>query len=111
MATYSTGITASWGGTNFSEVFDLSYSYGGGAAKGRDTPASGPIWTDEVGSVTLSCFGTTNIATSEYGKRKQLSISGGGASLTAYAVYESVAVQYGLNDVTRFTVTFKLLDS
>lgn len=105
MATYSTGISASWGGTPFTEVFDLSYSYGGGPPKGRSSE-----WTDELGSVTLSCFGAANISTAEYGQRKQLAISGGGASLTTYAVLESLAVQYGLNDVTRFTVTFKILD-
>lgn len=105
MATYSTSVSATWGGTPFSEVYDLSYTYGGGIPKGRDS-----LWSDELGSVTLSCFGSANLSTSEYGQRKQLSISGGGASLTTYAVLESVAVQYGLNDVTRFTVTFKILD-
>lgn len=105
MATYSTGVTATWGGTPFAEVYDLSYSYGGGMPKGRDS-----TWTDELGSVTLSCFGSANVATSEYGQRRQLAISGGGSSLTTYAVLESLAVQYGLNDVTRYTVTFKILD-
>lgn len=105
MATYSTNVSASWGGSAFSEIYDLSYTYGSGLPRGRDSE-----WTDDLGSVTLSCFGTANISTSEYGKRKQLSISGGGASLTTYAVLDSLAVQYGLNDVTRFTVTFKILD-
>lgn len=105
MATYSTGVSVTWGGTPFTEVFDLSVSYGGGSPKGRSTP-----WTDELGTVTVSCFGTANTGSAEYGLRKQLVITGGGASLTSYAVWESVGVQYGLNDVTRFTVTFKLLD-
>lgn len=106
MATYSTGVAVSWGGVQFTEVYDLSYTYGGGPARGRATP-----WTDELGSVTLSCFGTANVSTSQYGVRDQLAISGGGASLTVPAVFESLAVQYGLNDVTRFTVTFKILDA
>lgn len=110
MATYSSGVTATWGGTSFTEVFDLSYTYGGGSPKGRDSTPSSPVWTDELGTVTLACFGTHNITLSEYGHRKSLAISGGGASLTTYAVLESLAVQYGLNDVTRFTVTFKILD-
>lgn len=105
MATYSTNVSATWGGTPFSEVYDLSYTYGGGAPKGRDS-----LWTDELGSVTLSCFGTANVSYAEYGQRRQLVVTGGGASLTTYAVLESLAIQYGLNDVTRFTVTFKILD-
>jgi hypothetical protein len=105
VATYSTNISADWGGVPFVEVFDLSYTYGGGPPKGRDL-----IWTDDLGSVTLSCFGSANLSTAEYGQRKTLTISGGGATLTTPAVLESLAVQYGLNDVTRFTVTFKILD-
>jgi hypothetical protein len=106
VASYSAGIEATWGGVAFGEVYDLSFSYGGGTPKGRDS-----IWSDELGSVTLSCYGSANISTSEWGQRKELSISGGGASLTNYAICESIAVQYGLNDVTRFTVTFKLTDN
>lgn len=105
MATYSTNVSASWGGTPFAEVYDLSFAYGGGLPKGWDSE-----WSDDLGSVTLSCFGVANITLAEYGKRRQLVIGGGGASLTCMAVLESLAVQYGLNDVTRFTVTFKILD-
>lgn len=105
MATFSTGVSVSWGGTPFTEVYDCSYSYGGGMPKGRDV-----VWSDELGQVTVACFGTANISTAEYGQRKTLAISGGGSSLTTPAVLESLAVQYGLNDVTRFTVTFRILD-
>lgn len=105
MATYSTGVSVSWGGTPFAEVYDCSYSLGGSLPKGRDSE-----WTDELGQVTVSCYGTANVNAGEYGKRKTLAISGGGASLTTPAVLESLAVQYGLNDVTRFTVTFRILD-
>lgn len=105
MATFSTGISVNWGGTEFQEVFDLSYTFGGALPVGRDSE-----WSDDLGSVSVSCFGTTHITTTEYGKRKELSITGGGASLTTQAVFESLAVQYGLNDVTRFTATFKILD-
>lgn len=105
MATPSTGVSATWEGVAFVEVYDLSWSWGGGLPKGRSV-----IWTDDAGSVTLSCYGTANVSTANYGQRGQLSLSGGGASLTTPAVFESLSVQYGLNDVTRFTVTFKILD-
>lgn len=105
MATLSQGISVTWGAVPFSEVTDLQVSYGGGASKGRSV-----AWTDDVGTVSLSCLGTTNISTAKYGERNQIAISGGGVSLTSYAVYEQVTAQPELNGVTRFGVTFKLLD-
>lgn len=105
MATYSTGISATWGGTAFVEVTDLNWSYGGGPPKGRSA-----VWSDELGSVSVTCLGGANTSTSEYGLRKALSLSGGGQSLSVNAVWESLTVAPELNGVTRFTVTFKILD-
>lgn len=105
MATYSQGISATWGGVAFTEVVDLSWTYGGGPSKGRSV-----VWTDEAGSVRLTCLGTANTSTSEYGLRKQLVLSGGGQSLTTYAVWESMDVTPELNGVTKFTINFRLLD-
>lgn len=108
MATYSTEITASWGGSSFSEVTDIAVSFYGGPGKGRVTTV--PVWTDEVGNVSVTAFGGTNMSTAEYGKRAILSVSGGGVSLTNYAVYESLSAKPELNGVTRYTATFRLLD-
>ncbi len=105
MATYSTGISATWGGVAFSEVVGLSWSYGGGSPKGR-----GSDWTDDLGSVSLTCLGSANAAKSNYGQRKLLVIAGGGNDLTEYASWESVAVANEVNGVTRYTITLKILD-
>lgn len=105
MATYSTGITATWGGVAFAEITDLSWTYGGSPAKGRTA-----IWTDEAGSVSITTLSSTNMTTAEYGERKQLVLGGGGQSLTSYAVFEGLTVAPELNGVTRYTATFKLLD-
>lgn len=105
MASYSTGVSANFGGTTFQEITGLSWSYGGGPSKGRSV-----VWTDEAGSVSLICLGTAGIATSKYGDRDTLTISGGGSNLTCKAIYEGLNVAYEVNGVTRFTVTFKLLD-
>ena len=105
MATYSTGITAIFDGTAFVEVTGLSWQYGGGLPKGRST-----LWTDEVGSVSIACLGTANISTAKYGTRADLVLSGGGVSLTTKAVYESLNVTPELNGLTRYAVTFKILD-
>lgn len=106
MATRSAGISVQWDSVPFEEVTDLQVQYGGGQPKGRSTP-----WTDEVGTVSVACLGTTNVSTSKYGERKELTISGGGVSLTLNAIYEQVTAQPELNGVTRFGVTFRLLDN
>lgn len=105
MATYSTGITATFGSTTFAEVTDLAWSYGGALPKGRSV-----AWTDEVGSVTLTCLGSAGVTTSNYGQRNDLTISGGGSNLTSKAVYIGLGVAPELNGITRYTVTFKILD-
>ena len=106
MANYSTGVTVTWNGVTFQEVTGLTWTYGGGAPKGRSA-----IWTDEAGTCSVESLGSDNTSTSNYGVRAQLSISGGGQSLTNYAVWESLSVANEVNGVTRYTVTFKLLDN
>ena len=105
MATYSTGITAIFNNTTFTEVNNLSWTYGGGQPKGRGSP-----WTDELGTVTIGCLGSAGVSTANYGTRADLSISGGGANLTCKAVYEGLDVAPELNGVTQYTITFRILD-
>jgi hypothetical protein len=105
VATYSTGITATWGGVAFVEVTNLAWSYGS-EPRGRDI-----IWTDDAGTVSVTCLGAANTGIGEYGLRKDLVLSGGGQSLTNKAIWESLSVAPELNGVTRYTVTFKLLDN
>lgn len=104
MATYSTGITASWGSTTFAELTDLSWTYGGSLQKGR-----GNNWTDDAGECTLTCLSSTGTSTANYGTRATLTLSGGGVTLTHDAIYTGVSVAAELNGVTRYTVTFRLL--
>lgn len=110
MATYSTGISATWGGVAFAEVYELGLPLFGGVRKDRSTSGTSQGWTDEVGDVSIACYASTNINTNEYGQRKQLVVSGGGVSLTFNAVCTGVSATPELNGVTRFTFTAKLLD-
>jgi hypothetical protein len=105
VATYSTGMTATWGSTPFQEVTGLSWTYGSSSPKGRSS-----VWTDDLGSVSIQCLGAANVTSVEYGKRKDLAITGGGANLTVKALYESLSATPELNGITRYTVTFKILD-
>lgn len=109
MATYSADVQVSWGGTLFTEVTDLQWTYGGGMPKGRGTGDF--AWSDEAGTLTLTCLGPANVNATQWGLRRQLVVSRGGSSLTSYAVCESVGVAYEVNGVTRYTLTFRLLDN
>ncbi len=106
MASYSSGVSVTWNGVAFQEVTGLSWTYGGGPSKGRSV-----AWTDDAGTCSVECLGSANTATANYGVRATLAISGGGQSLTNPAVWESLSVANEVNGVTRFTVTFKLLDN
>jgi hypothetical protein len=111
VATLSTGITATWGGVAFTEIFDISAPIGGGVRKDRSLSSSTTGWTDEVGNVQVSAFGTNNMTTLEYGQRKTLVLAGGGLSLTFNACCTGVSATPELNGVTRYTFTAKLLDT
>ena len=105
MATYSTGISVTWDGTPFTEVQELTWNYGG-SREGRAI-----AWTANQGGVSVTCLGGANTGIANFGTRAQLVISGGGSNLTTYAAWESVAVTPQLNGVTRYTVSFKILDN
>ena len=104
MATYSTDISVTWNGTPFVEVQELAYNYGG-SRQGRAV-----AWTAEQGQVSVTCLNTANTNISNFGTRALLVVSGGGAGLTTYAIWESVAVAPTRNGVTSYTVTFRITD-
>lgn len=109
MATYSTGITATWGSYTFGEVTGLSWQYGGTPTDRLDNVST--HWASDVGSVSITCLGSAGISTALHGQRQALTISGGGCTLTTPAIYESVAVSAERNGVTQYTVTLKILDA
>lgn len=109
-ATQSVNIVAAWDGVNFSEVYELALPLYGSVRKDRSSNGSSTGWSDEVGDISISAFGAANMSTSEYGKRKPLTVSGGGVSLTCNAVCTGVSATPQLNGVTRYTFTAKLLD-
>jgi hypothetical protein len=109
MATVSTGMTATWGGTAFAEVYELGLPLYGSVRQDRGSGTS-TGWSAEVGEVSISAYGTANMNILEYGKRRQLVVSGGGVSLTMYAVCTAVSATPQLAGVTRYTFTAKLLD-
>jgi hypothetical protein len=104
VATYSTGMSVTFDGTAITDPISLSWTYGSGIPRGR----SG-VWTDNLGSATVESYGS--IATSQYGKRANIAISGGGMNLTHMAICTDVSATAELGGVTRYSATFQLTDN
>ena len=104
MASYSTGMSASFRGGAFSEITGINVNYGG------STTGRSGAWSADRGSVSIECLGSANVSTTLFGYRGTLSISGGGVSLTVNAIYEGFGVSPEVNGVTRFTVNLKIVD-
>lgn len=105
MATYATGITATWSAVSFKEVFALSLTTGA-QRQGRSAP-----WPQgQGGSITVSTFDGTNMSTGNIGKREAVTISGGGVSFSGFGIMDAVTADPELNGVTRFSATITLCD-
>jgi hypothetical protein len=105
VATYSTGISATWGAVTFQEMQSLSWNYGGAGSKGRAVP-----WSDEVGNLTIQCLSMSGVAVTHVGSTATLTITGGGCNLTVPALYESVSTDAELNGVTKYSISLKVLN-
>ena len=104
MATYSTGISATWNSVTFTEIVGLSWSYGG-----ENIIRGGGLFNFSHGSVSIQALGTTPTIGS-IGTRATLTITGGNVGLTIKAVCKSVSVAAELNGVTRTSVEFDIFE-
>lgn len=103
MATYSTGVTATFGGTPITEIVGLSANYGNGMPEGRD----GSSWKPLLGQVQIESLG--GFVAGLWGTQAQLMLSGGGLSLTEVAVCTDTSVAGEVNGLTRYSYTFDLI--
>ena len=104
MATYSTGISATWGSVTFTEIVGLSWNYGG-----ENILRGSGLFNFSHGSVSVVALGATPTIAS-IGTRNTLTITGGGVGLTIKAVLKSVSVAAELNGVSRGTVEFDIFE-
>lgn len=104
MATYSTGVTATFASAALSEIVGLSWNWGGGQSVGRSVRFR-PV----VGQVRIEMLGFAS--TARYGQRGTFSISGGGVNLTCTAVCTDLSVAAEVNGVARYQYTFDILDN
>ncbi len=101
MATYSQGCSVSFAGSSLSQLTSVQLELGGGLPVGR-----GDAYAPSGGSVSVEGLAPANFNWGQYG---QLSISGGGISLTYNAVCTGKGATAAANDVTRYTFTFDLI--
>ena len=104
MATFSTGISATFGSYTLLEMVGLSWNWGGGMPAGR-----GLVWQSSPGQVTIESL--SPITTAMYGMRDVLRITGGDVDLTTPAVCTDIAATAELNGVSRYAYTFDILDN
>jgi hypothetical protein len=102
VATYSTGITATFGSATLNEMTALSWNYGGGMPIGR-----GIVFQPVLGQITIETIGSAS--TSLYGLREDMAITGGGVNLTCKAVCTDIAVTAEVNGIARYSHTFEIL--
>jgi hypothetical protein len=112
MAIPCQGFTFTWGGQTLQEVQTLEADvFRGELPQGRTV-----AWTPNLGEVRLNCFSLANLATSDYGRRKQLTIiapsSGGPVTLfNSDCIYSGYRVESTANDAVRFVITFRVQDT
>lgn len=114
MAIPCQGFTFTWGGQTLSEVQELEIDLQRGLPLGRTT-----TWTPTLGEVRLLGFSITNLPTSEYGRRKRLTIqcpasTAGGGAVTLFdsdCIYQDTNTRANANDAVRFAHTFRVMDT
>ena len=123
------GFTFTWGGATLSEVQELEVNVQRDLPLGRST-----TWTPNLGEVRLLSLSATNLPTSEYGRRKRLTINAPAATIrrtnTAWphngtntastpaatlcdvdCIYRGVTMSATANGVVRFAHVFKVMDT
>jgi hypothetical protein len=103
MANVCTGVTATWGSTNFGEVVEIKVNAGGSLPLARAS-----TWTLDAGTIDISCLSTANVSLAQYGKKSTLAIVGGGLTFSTKAVCERVQLSGKTNDIARYAVSFKI---
>ena len=103
MATECAGVTATWNSVAFGEVTEITVDAGGGLPLGRDS-----TFAVDAGTIQIACLATANITMAQHGLKATLDISGGGLTFTTKAICQSLQLAGKVNDVARYTATFKI---
>jgi hypothetical protein len=104
MATECAGVTATWNSTAFGEVTDIKVVAGGSLPIGRDS-----TFALDAGTIEIACLATANITMTQHGLKAVLDLSGGGMTFTTKAICQSLQLAGKVNDVARYSATFKIV--
>ena len=105
MATYSTGMTVTWGSHTFAEITSIDIDRYGDLSRGRSVD-----WNDSAGTVKITTLSATGVGSANWNQKKALAVSGGSMNLAVDALYMGFSAAAELNGVTKFTVEFKILE-
>ena len=109
------GCTVTWGGESLQEVQTLEYDGARGLPRGRVA-----AWTPDNGTLRLLLFSPSNLAASEYGKRKRFQLIGRASAAPDAApitildndtILTDIRVESNANDAFRFVATFAVQDT
>jgi hypothetical protein len=107
------GFTLTWGGQTLQEVQSLEIDL----FQGELPQARTVVWTPNIGDVRLLGFSVANLAASDYGRRKRLTItaplnpSGSVTLFDGDCIYSGYRVDSTANDAVRFAFTFRIQDT
>lgn len=114
MAIPCQGMTLTWGGASLSEVASFDSQQFTGLPIGRTT-----TWTPELGTVNIAGFSTANLPTTDYGRRKRLTITA--PTSTAFAatvnlfdsdcIFQGYRVSGVVNNAVEYAFTFRVMDT
>ena len=105
MATYSTGMTVTFGVITFAEITSIDMDSYGDLSRGRSVD-----WNDSAGTVKITTLSSTGVSAANWNKKALLTISGGGMGISTNALYMGFSAAAELNGVTKHTVNFKILE-
>jgi hypothetical protein len=104
MAINCAGLTITWNASPLGEVIDLKVINGGSLPLGRAS-----TYLVDAGSIEIACLSTAAISSGQQGLKASLAISGGGMDFTAKAVCQTLQLVGKVNDVARYTGSFKIM--
>lgn len=104
MATYATGITATFNGTTLGELTEIGVVGGGSLPIARSHR-----FAVDAGTIDVKCFLASGIGPAAYGQKGTFAITGGGLAFTTKAILQTYRLEGKANDVARYAATLKIV--
>jgi hypothetical protein len=103
MAEVCTGVSVTFNSVSLGEVTEITTNIGGSLPLARAS-----AWAFDAGTIDIKCLSTAQISIATWGKKAALAITGGGLTVTTKAICQSLQMAGKVNDVARYSATFKI---